>query len=176
MAYTTPDEVRGVLSFGGPSDTKSPSGATDVQLIAAIEDARTEIDARLAVRYPTPFDDPDDPEMKPVPAVVKRINRDMAAYLATLTFLRGAPMVDGHPIALRNASAQSLLQGIAAGKITLDLPGADPEDQQAENVSGGATAVNRYQGDMFTPAGFGIFPAVGPEGYQLGRPYPQDTY
>lgn len=175
MAYVTPDEVRGVLSFIA-SDTRSAAGATDEQLIAAIEDARTEIDARLAVRYPAPFDDPDNPEMKPVPPVVKRINRDMAAYLATLTMLRGAPMAEGHPVALRNGSAQSLLQGIATGKITLDLPGGLDEDQQQENKAGGATVINRYAGSMFTPDTFGIGPALGGEGNQLGRPYPQDTY
>jgi phage gp36-like protein len=175
MAYVTPEEVRGVLSFAGASDTRSAAGVTDPQLISAIEDARTEIDARLAVRYPTPFDDPASAE-KPVPPVVKRINRDMAAYLATLTFLKGAPMADGHPVALRNGSAQSLLQGIATGKITLDLPGGLPADQPAENKPGGATVVNRYEGAMFTPGSFGIGPAINGEGNQLGRPYPQDTY
>lgn len=175
MSYTDPDEVRAVLSFAGASDTRSPSGATDEQLTSAIEDARVEIDARLAVRYPAPFDDPDNAARKPVPPVVKRINRDIAAYLATLTFLRGAPLVAEHPVALRYASAQNLLNGIATGKITLDLPGGNPADQPAENAPG-ATVVNPYSGDMFTAAGFGIGRATGPFGNQLGRPYPQDTY
>lgn len=175
MAYTTAGEVRGVLSFAGSADTHSASGANDEQLEAAIEDARTEIDARLAVRYPAPFDDPDHTE-RPVPPVVARINRDLAAYLATLTFLRGAPLVAEHPISLRNAAAQNLLQGIATGKITLDLPGGRDDEQQPENKPGGATVINAYAGSMFTPAGFGIGPAIGNRGNQLGRPYPQDTY
>lgn len=176
MSYTTPDEVRTVLSFAGASDTKSASGGTDAQLIAAIEDARVEIDARLAVRYPTPFDDPNNPEMHPVPPVIKRINRDMAAYLVTLTFLRGAPMPDGHPVGLRNASATKLLNDIATDKVTLTLPGALQEDQQAELSAGGAAVVPAYAGSMFSPGQYGIFPNVTEEGYQLGRPYPEDTY
>jgi phage gp36-like protein len=173
--YTTPDEVRGVLSFIS-TDPHTAAGVTDDQLISAIEDAKVEIDAVLAVRYPAPFDDPDNPEMHPTPPVVARINRDMAAYLATLTFLRGAPLLAEHPIALRNAGAQSLLQRIATGKVTLDLGGALDADQQAEIASGGATVVNQYEGSMFTPGTFGIGPALSGEGNQLGRPYPQDTY
>lgn len=176
MAYTTPDEVREVVSFGGASDTKSASGATDAQITTAIEDAKVEIDARLAVRYPTPFDDPDDPEMHPVPAVVSRINRDMAAYLATLTFLRGAPLAPESPVALRNAQAMRLLNDIATDKVTLTLPGGLPAEQEQDNVAGGAVAVNPYDGEMFTAREYGIFPAIGREGFQLGRPFPEDTY
>ena len=97
MAYTTPDEVRAILSFVGPSDRGSPSGVSDEQLIAAIEDARVEVDVSLSVRYPVPFDDPRHPEQVPVPAMVKRLNRDIAAHLATLTFLRGATAAQPMP-------------------------------------------------------------------------------
>lgn len=176
MSYTTPDEVRAVLSFGGASDTKSASGATDEQLEQAIVDAKVEIDARLAVRYTTPFDDPANPEMHPVPAVISRINRDMAAFLATLTMLRGAPLTPEMPVALRNTAAMRLLNDIATDKVTLTLPGGDAEDQDTDTVPGGAVAINPYTGAMFTPIEYGIFPARGREGFQLGRPFPEDTY
>jgi phage gp36-like protein len=176
VAYTTPDEVRAVLSAGGSADTNSAAGLSDELLLGAITDARVEIDARIAVRYPSPFDDPDASDPKPVPPLVARVNRDIAAYLATLTFLRGAPLSADSPVALRYVASQNLLGGIAKGTVTLDLPGGREEDQPAENVNGGATVVNTYDGSMFTAAGFGIGRAIGPFGNQLGRPYPQDTY
>jgi hypothetical protein len=114
--------------------------------------------------------------MHPVPPVISRINRDMAAFFATLTMLRGAPMADGHPVILRNASAVKLLNDIATDKVTLTLGGALQEDQQEEISAGGATVVNpAYDGSMFTPGEFGIFPNIR-EGFQLGHPYPEDTY
>jgi phage gp36-like protein len=163
------------LSFAGPTDPGSASGLTDEQLLPAIEDARSEIDARLAVRYPTPFDDPRYPSEIPVPPVVARMNRDMAAYFATLTFLRGAPLEPTAPVALRYAAAQNLLQGIAKGTITLDLPGGPDDEQPAENSAGGATVVNQYEGEMFAPGMFGISPALN-TGRRVGGGFPEDTY
>jgi phage gp36-like protein len=175
MAYTSPADVRGRISFGGSADQGSASGATDEQLLEAIEDARTEIDAVLAVRYPTPFDDPRYPSQIPIPPVVSRINRDMAAYLATLTYLRGAPLPENSPVALRYSNAQRLLRDIAKGAITLDLPAGPTDEQPTENVPGGASVVNPYEGTMFAPGQFGIGPALGPP-RRVGGAFPSETY
>lgn len=156
MAYATPDDVRAAISGYGASDQGSAAGLTDEQLLGPLQEAHDEIDARLAVRYQTPFDDMRYPDPVPVPALVRRICVGIAAYLATLTFLRGALLEPTHPVSLRYARAQQMLSGIANGSINLDLPAGPPAEQAAETSDGGASVVNQYTGTLFDLCDFGI--------------------
>jgi phage gp36-like protein len=175
VPYTTPADVRGVLNqTGDPSDLGSAASESDAFLNLAITDAQVEVDARLSGRYPVPFDDPNASMRIPVPPLVKRITRDIAAYLATLTFKKGAPIDVGHPVLLRNNSAQSLLNGIATGAIDLDLPSGWEADQPAEAASGGMTVVDPNPGTFFSPGDFDIGPAF-PSG-RRGRRSFDDPY
>jgi len=119
--YVTLAQVRDALA---PSGSITPGIATaasltDSELTAAIADAQTEVDARLQGYSPTPFD------ASAIPPIVTRIARDVAAYLATLTFRQGDPMLPDHPVSLRYAAAQAMLTAITTGKM--EAPGAPPD-------------------------------------------------
>jgi phage gp36-like protein len=92
---------------------------SDAEITEAISDAQTEVDARLQGYAPAPFD------VTAIPPIVARVTRDIAAYLATLTFRQGDPMLPDHPVALRYAAAQGILAAIAKG--TMEAPGAPPD-------------------------------------------------
>lgn len=144
-AYCTVADVRGVLA----PDADDPSGTaavlSDDQITAVIDDAQTEVDARLGVRYEVPFADP-------VPQPVKQITRDVAAYLATLTYRKTLDLSDQDPVVLRYTRAMNLLTAISKGQADLEVPTGDPEPETV----GGMHGVNRYEGRMFTPGQFGL--------------------
>ena len=171
--YTTPDEVRAKLSFIS-ADPNSAAGLTNAQLEEAIGDAKDEIDAKLAVRYPTPFDDPRYETPIPVPPLVHQITTNIAAYLATLTFLRGAPLEPTSPVFLRYTRAEAMLTGVANGTIPLDLPAGVQTEEPGETIDGGATVVNTYNGTMFSPSDFDIGPAFGRR--RVGAGFPDTSY
>ncbi len=134
------------------------------------------MDAKLAVRYPTPFDDPRYPAEIPIPPLVHQITTNIAAFLATLTFLRGAPLEPTSPVALRYTRAQAMLTGIQNGQIPLDLPAGVDAEQPGETVDGGATVVNTYDGVMFSPLDFNISRALPQGRRRVGEGFPDSTY
>lgn len=113
MSYCLPADVRLVLSPDGTSDPSNASAVDDTGLQPACDDATAEVNARLAVRYSVPFN--------PVPEVVVKLTTDIAAYLATLLVYGGMEIAATHPVALRYARAQKLLEALSAGKATLDV-------------------------------------------------------
>lgn len=146
MAYCTVDEVRGVLA----RDTSQPAGTAaterDVDLLEyQIAAAQGEVDGRLTGRYITPFADP-------VPALLKSLTVDVAAYLATLTYRQSKSLEIDDPVRLRYQRALAILQELAAG--TMDLPtGQLPGGAQS---TGSATVRNTYLGHLFGPEDFGL--------------------
>lgn len=144
MAYCTPGDVRKVLNpTGDPSDPGTASGMTDQALQIAIDEAAAEIDARLANRYTTPF--------TPTPALIFRICRDKAAWLAMLTDRGGDPVPPGDPVTSRKVDADLLLSQIVSGLIIL-------EDDVTGDVDTSPQVANRYDGDFFTPRDVGMRP------------------
>jgi phage gp36-like protein len=136
--YVTLAQVRDALA---PSGSLTPGVATaaslsDAELTSAIADAQTEVDARLQGYSPAPFD------VSAIPPIVTRITRDIAAYLATLTFRQGDPMLPDHPVSLRYAAAQALLTAIAKG--TMEAPGA-PVDSSGVAEEQTAAVINPYE-------------------------------
>lgn len=144
MAYTDPDTVRGILAPGGNGAPGSAASLGDDDIQQAIDEATSEIDGALAVRYGTPFDDP-------APDLVCTIARDNAAYLATLTYRQGDPLIAGHPILLRYQRSSALLLRIASGAVSLDVG----EDSPPE-IDPGAEVVNLNEGTMFEPGDLGL--------------------
>lgn len=137
MAYLTPAQLRLVLNPDGDNtDTGSAAGMTDPELQEAINDAQAEVDGKLSARTSTPL-------VTPLPTLIFRVVRDIAAYLATLTNRRGDPLTPSDPIALRYAAAEQLLNGLAAG--TVPLP---PEVAPSQNATQNAVAVNGYDGTL----------------------------
>lgn len=158
MAYCTVDDVRAVLSAQGVSDTASAASLSDDDLQAAIDDTSSEVDARLAVRYDVPFDDDRETEAKPVPRLVRNITRDIAAYKATLTYRRGAPLETTDPAQLRYNAATKLLSLVVNGQATLGLENSPSEDQPS--IAREGATYNRNIGPMFGPEELGIGPAI----------------
>jgi phage gp36-like protein len=133
-AYCNPDDVRAVLA-GNATTTGTAATLSDDDLWGAIEEAQTEVDGRLASRYQTPFLTP--------PALAVTITRDIAGYLATLTYRKGAVLQPGDPTLLRYQRAQALLTQAAAGN--LGFPEAP-----AETAAGEPTVANPIDGDLWT--------------------------
>jgi phage gp36-like protein len=145
VTLATVDAVREALNpdGGGDVDLGSAAGMSNSGLQAACDEADAEVTGRIFNRYPT--------LPAPAPAMVVSIAVDIAAYLATLTFRRGDPIVPGHPVLLRYQRAQALLGQIAAG--TMPLVGVETVDAQHASD---AEIFNPTQGDMFTPRDVGM--------------------
>lgn len=141
--YSTPDAVRLAADPdwrpGSPEpDAASQSAAslTDAQLQDAIAEASTLIDLYLGARYTTPVAPVDasaDPLTYPDP--VGYWARDIALYLATLTWLRHVTLEANDPVALRYAAAIGQLTAVRDGKATVPLPSS------TDTTSGGFAGV-----------------------------------
>lgn len=163
MPYTDPETVRTILAPDGSTGLGSAASMSDSAIQQAIDEATSEIDGTLSVRYPVPFGDEDG---ETVPALVATIARDNAAYLATLTYRQGAPLPTGHPILLRYARSSLMLANIAKGIISLNV---EP-DPPMESSAGEATVINPYTGNLFTleDAGIGRSLRTDPFGQRWG--------
>jgi phage gp36-like protein len=137
-AYTALTDLRYALAPGGGSDPATASSLTDVELGDAIEEASAEVDAELAALYAVPLDDP-------VPPIVARITRDIAAYLATLTHRRGVPLSTDDPARLRGDQARALLRRIGSGQAGLVGVGG------TSDAADGSAVANPYSGEMWAP-------------------------
>lgn len=147
MAYATPQTVRQALSPDGTNAPGTAASLSDAQILDAISEATTELDGRLAARYKVPFPDP-------APALIQAVVRDIAAYLATLTYRKGNPLLPDDPVRLRYSRASSMLTDIAAGKVELPAGGITVPE-----TGGHAAVVNPYEGDLFELRDLGLYPA-----------------
>lgn len=154
--YTTPGAVRNVLAPDGDpgGDLGTAASLGDEQIQEAINDAASEIDAKLAPRFSVPF-------AGAVPVVIAKLNADIAAYLATLTHSGHEPLADTHPIRLRYARARDTLTALAKGEGK--LLGEDGEIASSAE----AFVANPHEGDLFSLEDFGLGTAN-----DLGRRWP----
>lgn len=157
-AYTTPSAVRLAANpdwqAGSPepdAGAQDASSLSDTQLADAILEASARIDTYLGGKYKTPIAAV-DPAANPLtyPDPIGYWARTIALYLATLTFLRNAPLEQTDPVALRYGGVMAELMSVRDGKTVLQLPSAD--------VTGGSgfagTADAGYAG-LFTAADAG---------------------
>lgn len=153
MAYCTPQDVRAVLARDVAVATGTAAELSDTAILAQIDAAQAEVDTRIANRYTVPFP-------APVPALLKSMTIDVAAYLATLLYRQSKDIAQFDPIVLRYQRAKELLAQLADG--TIDLPvTATPGDGGAQ-PSGAARTRNPYTGNLFGPDDWGL-------GYSQGR-------
>lgn len=118
--YATKSQVKEVLRRDGNSVDGNASSIPDAALDQHIEDASSEIDAKLAGQYTTPFD--------PVPELIERICVAIAAYLAYLTFLENRDLQsEFDPNYLRYRRAQEMLTGLMTGSMVIPPVGEVPE-------------------------------------------------
>lgn len=141
MPYTTRDEVREILARveQGPSDIPEDTAASlpDGVIDDSIEQAESEINARLGVRYQVPFTDP-------APKSVRDLATDIAAYLSDLTYRETRDYESElNPVYLRYKRAMQLLADIAKGAATLpeNPPGSGGD-------SGGISVAGTYGGEL----------------------------
>lgn len=129
MAYLAPQTLRGVLApEGAGPDQASAASLPDDQLQAAIDNAGSQVDSALGVRYTLPL-------AAPVPPVVVSIVQDIAAWLATLTWRRQRPLPAESPIVLRYTRATALLDQLAKGTMVLPVAEGQPSGVVTFNTS-----------------------------------------
>jgi phage gp36-like protein len=144
--YCTVDDVRGALTRDPEDTVGTAASMDDDQLTACIVDGQNEVDSRLGVRYDVPFVDDS------VPSAVNQITRDIAAYLATLTYRQTLDLTDQDPVVLRYNRSMALLIAISKGQANLDVPTGETEP----TVSGIMQGVARPSGSLFPAAEFGL--------------------
>lgn len=149
VRYVTPEQVRDALAPDGVDpDNATAASDSDSALVDRIVEAADQVDAELGRRYTVPF-------TGTVPSLVVSLTRDIAAYLATLTFRRGDPVPSGDPVALRYDRALKLLADLSSGKAEL------PTDSGGEAETGQVEVVNPYEGDLFGVDDFAVGPDPG---------------
>lgn len=156
--YTSIASLRRALAPGGSdSPTLGTAASLDEEdLYQAIAEAAAEINGRIGQRYSLPF-------ASPAPSQLETLNRDIAAYLATLVYRRNTPLPADDPIRLRYARAQAMLAAIASGEI--ELTGA----AGVVGESADAEVVNMYEGDLFSLEESGL--SVGAVTWPWAPPY-----
>jgi len=158
--YCTPADVRAALTPGGVTDQdQTAASLDDWQLLDAIDEAEGVINGyfkgyEIIVEIHEEVD-PDDPNnttgFTAAPDPVRRWTRDVAAYLAALTFRKNKDLPEDDPIRLRFAMVMGLLADVRTGIIIPPLP----------VVVGGGHKVeifNLYEGTLFSPEDFNLGP------------------
>jgi phage gp36-like protein len=140
MPYAKPDDVREALVAEGRDAAGGTAAAlSDEALQDAITEATAEVNGRVK----------GDPYPDPAPPLIAAVTRDIAAYLATLTFRKGNPLPPDHPVRLRYMRAEQLLGEIAKGNV--DLP-----DSPSGPVKSRASVFNPYEGSLWDLETLGI--------------------
>lgn len=171
--YASTLDVRAALSPGAEtSDTGTASDLPDWQLQDAIDEAQAIVDGYLNNRYQIPVSDidvvnPNNPletwVFEVAAAPVRSWTRDIAAYLATLTYRRGKDLGADDPIRLRYGLVRDLLGQAQDGTIILPFPTNDTD------VSGRVEIFNLYDGVMFTLDDLGLGTAAMVDAQRLWR-------
>ena len=155
--YSSVASVRAALTPGSlPEDGSTASGLQDEQIRDAINEADAVIDSHIGSVYTVPVAYDESPLDTVAVAPVRFWSRNIAAYLATLTFKRNKDVGKDEPVRLRYDGTMALLVAIRDGKATvpsLPIPGDEDGD--------GAQVFQLYDGELFTEADQGL----GPEGY-----------
>lgn len=157
MAYSTPEMVRQALV--PTSDGSLPANATntaadlsDDQLEDAIAEADSLINGYIGGYYQVPVD-AQQLANTPIPYW----SRNIAAYVATLTYRGSMDFTDTDPIFRRYKDTLANLNAVASNKMRLQI-----SDNVQDNAGEGAGApFNPYIGDLWTPDDFDLQP----EGY-----------
>lgn len=161
MPYSTVVEVRTALAPGDWADDNAPdvnsstNSAADLgnaQLVDAISEADSKIDSYIGGRYITPVVNGFDglPYVS-TPHPLDYWSRNIAAYLATLTFRKGQDLDDTDPVVRRYAATVVDLTAVRDGKATINIP----DNEGNSGTAGAGDVFNRYTGgDMFQPRDF----------------------
>jgi phage gp36-like protein len=145
-SYTDADAVRIILARDLNQIDGTAASLTDEAIADAIAEAQARVDTRLSGQYDVPF-------TEPFPAMVMVITRDIAAWLAHLTFREVRDLTSElDPVHLRYKAAEALLIDLQNGKTTLpDAPGSDPGESGKASI-----VINETSSDLFTECDFNL--------------------
>jgi phage gp36-like protein len=145
MAYSTVVKVRSVLSGEDDEEGGTAASLSDAQIQYEIDGARATIDAALHGVYKLPFDLNDTGNTTAtVPQIIINICTDIAAYMSDLNYRKGREYDNQNmPVPLRYQRAQTLLENLRTGTITIDWPHADSDGS-------GAGVVHQYSPALMT--------------------------
>lgn len=159
--YSTAEMVRSALAPGDwvefpESDPDNPTGTAadleDVQLDDAIAEADATIDSYLGSHYVSPVGIVAPATTAPHP--IDYWSRNIAAYLATLTYRRGQDLAEDDPVVRRYRATMLALVAVRDGKATLPLP----VNSGAGGNIGALPPINPYVGDLFGAEDFDLAP------------------
>lgn len=140
--YVTAEDVRLVIAR---DETEYPNTAASLdndKLNEAIDSAANEVNSRLSGQYEVPFDVPPD-----TPPLIIEIVRDIAAFLADLTYRQDVDYTTGNePMLLRYQRAIDLLTRLENGTMVLVGVPTKPDVPQARSRS---SVRNPYEGKLF---------------------------
>lgn len=143
--YATVEDVRLALVAGGvTTDASTAASLSDADIADSLREAGSFVETYVASRFT--WDRTATPAIDPI----RWLTRDVAAYLATLTYRRGKDLAETDPIARRYNHALRTLVDISTGKVTIVDPTAPAE------TAGEPEAFNLYQGNLFGPEDFGL--------------------
>lgn len=160
--YCTVRDVKNALA---PVETTQGTAVSvnDEQLVDAINEADSIIRSMIGLIYSIPTGTtPVVPATVP-PSTwsvavepVRYWSRDIAAYLATLTYKRNQDVSQDDPVRLRFNLAMQALLAVRNGDSQLPFPPAE----LPEGWDPGVAVFNMYEGNLFTAADFGLYPVA----------------
>lgn len=166
MSYSTIAEVRLALapSLSEGELTHTAADLTDPQLQDAIAQADSMIDSFIGATYTTPVA-PTSTDggitFTVTPHPVDFWSRDIAAYLATLTYRKNQDLTATDPIQLRYNMISTFLLNVQNGKGILNLP----QNANPQTELGVGQVANPYTGDLFGPSDWDLVGTNSPGGY-----------
>lgn len=135
MSYCSIDDVKAILR-GTSGDL--PAGADkldDDQIQQSIDNAQVEVDLALSQFYIVP--------LNPIPAIIKVITQDIAAFMSDLTFRMSKPYTITNPLWIRYQRVKGFLDGITKGKYYVNVSDANLRQDTSE-------VINPYEGTLIT--------------------------
>lgn len=154
--YSSPIDVRNALTPGATSvDPTTGAGLSDEQIDDAIRQADSRINGYLPTGYVVPTETVENGLVVAI-APFRYWSRDIAAYLATLTYKRNKDVPQDEPVRLRYTDAMGDLILVSRG--TFELP-AMPSNPTA--LVGDVFVYNQYEGRLFGPEDFALAPVSG---------------
>lgn len=141
-----------------PANPPVPESGTaadlsNVEILDAISEADSTIDAFISGRYVTPVAQVSDATPHPL----DYWSRNIAAYNATLTFRGSLDFTDSDPVARRYTATMLALTAVRDNKA--NLPPTIPEIGGGDDgaAEGAGAPINQYPGDnMFAPEDFSL--------------------
>lgn len=153
--YSSVLDVRNALTPGAVStDNSTAASLGDAQITDAILEADAKVDTYLPAGYTVPVqtvsqgDPPADVSV--AHNLIRFWSRNIAAYLATLTYKKNKDVVADDPVRLRYEMTLEDLKQVRSGVILLPTDASTADDISYLSI------YNQYDGTMFAPEDFDL--------------------